>query len=150
MSVGLPGSVALHKTGGSSAYHESCIPAAKKNVSVPPPRQNYTEADYTKCDIVTQDEVWKQSVNKEKKGVKEWEENWGFMTEFDPKGRPKSAKEEPTNKSQFSEDINVPNTNSGNYGNRLNTEVGQTMQNMEFQFNSGSRKKKMGSDMICY
>lgn len=45
---------------------------------------------------------------------------------------------------------NVPNTNSGNYGSRLNTEMGKIMQNMEFNFNSERRKKKLGNDLICY
>lgn len=48
----------------------------------------------------------------------------------------------------FSE--NVPNTNSGNYGCRHNTEPAKMMQNMEFKFYSDRRRRKMGSDMVCY
>jgi len=45
---------------------------------------------------------------------------------------------------------NVPNTNSGNYGNRITTSLGQSMAQMEYQFYSGGRRKKLGNDMICY
>ena len=45
---------------------------------------------------------------------------------------------------------NVPNTNSGNYGSRLNSEPGRTMQNLEFQFYSEQRRRKLDSEMVCY
>ena len=38
----------------------------------------------------------------------------------------------------------------GNYGSRLSTEVGQTMQQLELQFHSNNRKQKMSSEMVCY
>ncbi|CAL1538151.1 unnamed protein product [Lymnaea stagnalis] len=44
----------------------------------------------------------------------------------------------------------VPNTNSGNYGNRLSTETGQTMQSLENKFFSESRRRKLPEEMICY
>ncbi len=63
-------------------------------------------------------------------------------------GNPKPPKEVPTEVQMFSE--NVPNTNAGNYGSRLDTELGQTMQRLEFQFHAGHRKKKAGNDLVCF
>ena len=63
-------------------------------------------------------------------------------------GEPKEKEELPERVNMFSE--NVPNTNAGNYGNRTSTEIGQTMQQLEFKFHSANRKRKMGSEMICY
>jgi len=63
-------------------------------------------------------------------------------------GRPITPKELPTEVNMFSE--NVPNTNAGNYGGRLNTDTAQTIQSLEYRFNSHNRKKKMGDDLVCY
>ncbi|XP_069105587.1 uncharacterized protein C2orf50-like isoform X3 [Argopecten irradians] len=113
------------------------------------------EAEYSKCDTVTQDRIWKQAVGKEEMCLKNWSENWGFLTEFDAKGEGitmagnrKEPEPLPEKISIFSDD--VPNTNSGNYGSKVNTEVGKTMQQLEFQFYSGKRRKKMGNDLVCY
>ncbi|XP_069105586.1 uncharacterized protein C2orf50-like isoform X2 [Argopecten irradians] len=106
------------------------------------------EAEYSKCDTVTQDRIWKQAVGKEEMCLKNWSENWGFLTEFDAKGNRKEPEPLPEKISIFSDD--VPNTNSGNYGSKVNTEVGKTMQQLEFQFYSGKRRKKMGNDLVCY
>lgn len=138
----------------SSDFHQNCIPkevkahAAAASVNTQGQTSKHSEAAYGKLDAVTQDKVWKQAVDNEKKGVKSWEENWGFMTEFDAMGRPKTPNEVPEHVTTYSD--NVPNTNAGNYGGRLNTEVGQTMQSLEFKFNSQNRKKKLGNDLICY
>ena len=67
---------------------------------------------------------------------------------FALQGNPKAPEELPDQVTMFSE--GVPNTNAGNYGSRLTTPIGQTMQALEFQFNSHNRKKKMGNEMICY
>jgi len=138
-----------NKPSKESEFHQNCVPKQKQQPAAPPAGTDKSkESDYAKCDAVTQDEIWKQAVNTEKHGVKEWQENWGFLADYDPKGRPKSPEELPEKVSAFSED--VPNTNAGNFGSRLNTDIGQNIQSLEFQFNSHNRKKKMGSDLICY
>lgn len=136
-----------------SHYHNSCVPspqpkAAATQIQATPSK--LSQGAYSKCDVVTQDEIWKQAVNIEKKGVKSWEQNWGFLTEFDSKGRPRSAKSIPEEVVMYSDSPNIPNTNSGNYGLRLNTTIGKVMQDLEFKFNSGTRKKKLGDDLVCY
>lgn len=71
------------------------------------------------------------------------------MTEYDSKGRPQTPKELPDKVNMFS-DGTVPDTNAGIIGSRLQTDLGMKMQSMEFQFNSSRRKRKLGSEMVCY
>ncbi|XP_041361584.1 uncharacterized protein C2orf50-like isoform X2 [Gigantopelta aegis] len=147
MSSGMVASYMLASS--KSAYHESCIPKdrtqAAGNVQ---PSRNYTEGDFRKCNAVSQDTIWKQSVAAEKRCLKNWDEQWGFLTEFDAKGEHKEKEELPDRCVMFSD--NVPNTNSGNYGSRLTTEPGLSMQNLEFQFFSGHKRRKMDTGFVCY
>ncbi|KAK3088595.1 hypothetical protein FSP39_021111 [Pinctada imbricata] len=132
-----------------SAYHDNCIPADRRQqVAETTTEKTHKEGDYNKCDIVTTDRIWKQSVDKEGRCLKNWEESWGFLTEYDAKGNKKEREELPENTTVFSD--TVPNTNSGNYGNRVTSEVGITMQKLENQFFGGQRKRKLGNDLVCY
>ncbi|RUS75015.1 hypothetical protein EGW08_017238 [Elysia chlorotica] len=63
-------------------------------------------------------------------------------------GNTKEKEELPEKSNMFSD--NIPNTNSGNYGNRVNSEAGKAMQSLEFQFFSEGRRKKLPKEMICY
>jgi len=54
----------------------------------------------------------------------------------------------PEKASIFSSDM--PNTNSGNYGSRVTTNLGQQMQNLEFKFYAEKRRRKLGNDLVCY
>ena len=54
----------------------------------------------------------------------------------------------PEKASIFSSDM--PNTNSGNYGNRVNTDLGRQMQNLEYKFYAEKRRRKLGNDLVCY
>ncbi|KAL4217617.1 hypothetical protein ACF0H5_022359 [Mactra antiquata] len=129
-----------------SQYHDSCVPAEKRQV--PTETKQYREAEYSNCDQVSQDTIWKQAVGTEKRCLKNWETSWGFLAEFDAQGNVKEAETLPEKATVFSD--HVPNTNSGNYGSRVNTEIGSAMNRMEYQFYSGGRRKKLGDDMICY
>jgi len=129
----------------SSAYHNTCIP---KKPQVAPPTQTHTEGDYVGCDQVSQDKIWKQAVEKEWSGKKEWDATWGFMTEFDAKGEVKEKEEKPDSITRFSD--NVPNTNSGNYGSRNKTDVGLEIQNLEHKFYAKERRRRMDNDLLCY
>ena len=71
-----------------SQYHDTCIPAHQRQQAQPqlePHTKPLTVIDYTKCDEVQEDKMWKQSVHNEEKAVKQWQENWGFLTEYDDK-----------------------------------------------------------------
>ncbi|XP_074656491.1 ciliary microtubule inner protein 5-like isoform X2 [Tubulanus polymorphus] len=136
------------KASEPSAYHETCIPK-RPNVQ-PATDTNHSQGDYVACDQVSQDTIWKQAVEKEKLGLKNWETNWGFIAEFDQRGEIREKPELPSveQTSIFSE--SVPNTNSANYGSRLNTEIGTKIQNLEYQFYSERRRRRLGDDMVCY
>ncbi|XP_046377522.1 uncharacterized protein C2orf50-like isoform X2 [Haliotis rufescens] len=129
------------------AYHDSCIPKDKQLAAPAASSRNYSEGDFRKCDKVTQDTIWKEGVSSEKRCLKNWEDNWGFLTEFDAKGQPKEKEETPENLTIFSDEI--PNTNSGNYGNRIASDVGHAMQKMEHKFYSDNRRKRK-EELICY
>lgn len=62
-------------------------------------------------------------------------------------GQPKEKEETPENLTIFSDEI--PNTNSGNYGNRIASDVGHAMQKMEHKFYSDNRRKRK-EELICY
>lgn len=132
-----------------SAYHDSCVP---KSTAPPPepsaPGKAAKDGDYNSCNAVIQDVIWKQSVHSERRCLKNWEDDWGFLTDYDAKGNIKEKEELPEKSNMFSD--NIPNTNSGNYGNRVNTETGKTMQSLEFKFFAEGRRKKLPKEMICY
>ncbi|KAH9500394.1 hypothetical protein Btru_071724 [Bulinus truncatus] len=133
------------REGRRRAYHESCIP--KPFVPPPEPTKTLTK-EVGKSDAITQSVIWKENVHAEQRCLKNWETNWGFLTEFDSKGNTKEKVELPEKSNMFSDAI--PNTNSANYGNRLGTETGKAMQSLEFKFFSESRRKKLPEEMICY
>ncbi|XP_050407665.1 uncharacterized protein C2orf50 [Patella vulgata] len=142
-------SVLFSYSNNKSANHDSCLPKTKGGPSAAAgTNRKYTEGDHRKCDAITQNKIWAENVESEKRCLKNWKSDWGFLTEYDPHGNLKPKEEMPDRVALYSE--NVPNTNSANYGNRLNTEVGQTMQAMEFKFYSERRRRKMGDDLICY
>ena len=76
----------IASTRPKSAYHTTCVPAEKKETHIPEPSRNYSQQDYAKCDSVTQDKIWKQMVGNEKRCIKRWDENWGFLQDYDQKG----------------------------------------------------------------
>ncbi|KAK0066360.1 hypothetical protein Bpfe_004481 [Biomphalaria pfeifferi] len=130
-----------------SAYHDTCIPRPV----VPPPEFTPGKTlgkDFSKLDAITQSVIWKENVHAEQRCLKNWENNWGFLTEYDAKGNVKEKVELPEKSNMFSD--NVPNTNSGNYGSRLDKDSGKAMQSLEFKFFSESRRKKLPEEMICY
>ncbi|XP_078333902.1 ciliary microtubule inner protein 5-like isoform X4 [Crassostrea virginica] len=132
----------------TSQYHDNCIPPERRQITTQTTEKAHKEGDYSQCDAVTQDRIWKQSVGKEGMCLKNWEENWGFLTEFDSKGNQKPKEELPEGVNMYSNA--VPNTNSGNYGNKVKSELGVKMQKLEHQFFGGQRKRKLGSEMVCY
>ncbi|XP_077990103.1 ciliary microtubule inner protein 5-like isoform X2 [Glandiceps talaboti] len=131
-----------------SAYHQTCVPAEKKAASQPSePSKNYSQQDYGKCDTVTQDKIWKQMVGNERKCITKWEESWGFLKDYDPKGNLKEPEELPDKVSVFSED--VPNTASQVLGNRLKTDTAKQMLSLEHRFMTQHRHKA-SPDLLCY
>ncbi|KAI0229185.1 hypothetical protein LSAT2_020382 [Lamellibrachia satsuma] len=114
-----------------SEYHQGCIPAEVRK----------------RAELTTMPSGPSESFRR-KQGAQSWDENWGFMAEFDPKGQPKPDRDMPSRVNMYSE--GVPNTNAGNYGARVQTELGKHIHDLEFKFFPGYRKTKLGSDMVCY
>lgn len=132
----------------SSEFHQTCIPPEKRAAAAQTSSEGRRDVDNVAGDVVAQDKMWRQSVDNEKQNAKKWEQNWGFLAEVDPKGRAKTPVQLPDKVNMFSDDL--PNTNAGEYGARLSTDTGLTMQQLEFRFHSGNRKKKMENDLVCY
>jgi len=99
-------------------------------------------------DEVTFNKIWRENVKNEWKGVYEWKRQYGFMKDFDPRGRPKTPVELPEKESPFAE--NVPDTGGHEYGSRLNSEQGLKMQDLEFRFMSDRRKCKLDTEFVCF
>ncbi len=60
-----------------SEFHQTCVPADQRQRAEQAAREqaaagNKKPQDEIKANVVTQDEIWKQSVNIEKKGAKQW------------------------------------------------------------------------------
>ncbi|KAK3745715.1 hypothetical protein QZH41_020275 [Actinostola sp. cb2023] len=71
----------------TSFYHDKCTPKyIKERVKSAPPR-TYSQREYAKCDVVREDEIWKNECKNERKMIRKWEENWGFLADYDQKIR---------------------------------------------------------------
>ena len=58
-----------------SEFHQTCVPTGRKAVPAAGgggAAAGRSDGGAAQHDVVTQDEVWKQSVGKERAGVKEW------------------------------------------------------------------------------
>ncbi|CAH2246112.1 Hypothetical predicted protein [Pelobates cultripes] len=95
---------------------------------------------------VRQDQIWREHVESEKRGEKRWEENWGFLIEYDSQGNEKVPEILPEEAHMFSE--KMPNTTNQYIGSRLNTELGKSLVHMDFLLTGGKRKKKLGSELL--
>lgn len=61
----------------SSDFHQNCIPKEVKQreaaiAASVPAGAKVSEAEFAKLDVVTQDKIWKQSVDIEQNAVKQW------------------------------------------------------------------------------
>lgn len=131
------------RAGTPSLYHEKCAPQTERVKSAPP--KTYAQREYAKCDIVRNDEIWKNRCRNEGKMARKWEENWGFLKDYDPKGRFKPPKELPDKVSVFSD--KVPNTTSQQFGHRVKSAPGRTMQKFERLTNY---RVKTNKELLCY
>ncbi|XP_034419213.1 uncharacterized protein C2orf50 homolog [Cyclopterus lumpus] len=80
------------------------------------------EPNSDRSDTVKQDRVWKEAVQAERRGVREWEKNWNFLRNYDQMGQLKSEEPMPSYVSLFSD--RVPNTGNQMFGSRLSTPLG--------------------------
>lgn len=131
------------RSGTPSLYHEKCAPQIERIKSAPP--RAYTQSDFAKCDVVRTDEIWKNRCRNEGKMARKWDENWGFLKDYDPKGRLKPKKELPEKVSVYSD--TVPNTTSHQFGHRVKSAPARTMQKFERLTNY---RMKSNKELLCY
>ncbi|XP_040917113.1 uncharacterized protein C2orf50 homolog [Toxotes jaculatrix] len=80
-------------------------------------------------DPVKEDQVWREVVWSERRGVREWEKNWSFLRNYDQMGQLKSEEPLPSYVSLFSD--RVPNTTNQMFGSRLSTPLGRELVRLE-------------------
>ncbi|XP_075056601.1 ciliary microtubule inner protein 5 [Mixophyes fleayi] len=97
-------------------------------------------------DAVRKDHVWREFVEAEKRGEKQWYENWSFLKEYDALGNKKEVEKPPEHVPIFSDQ--VPNTTNQMIGSRINTDLGNTLVQMDFFLTSGNHKKKLGTELL--
>ncbi|XP_054856466.1 uncharacterized protein C2orf50 homolog [Eublepharis macularius] len=98
-----------------------------------------------KDDQVQQDKIWREFVDAERRATKYWYQNWSFLKDYDSMGKKKEHKPLPEYESVFSD--RIPNTNSRIIGSRMNTDLGKTLVKMDYFFNYGRRKNKLGQEL---
>ncbi|CAF0953057.1 unnamed protein product [Didymodactylos carnosus] len=95
-----------------------------------------------------QAQIWIESVQKEDATRKQWEQMYGFLADYDPKGNLKVRARTLENSTRFSNTL--PNSRGHEYGWRLQTDVGQQIKNMQIQFDEQFRirvpKEVLGYD----
>ncbi|XP_061076332.1 uncharacterized protein C2orf50 homolog isoform X2 [Conger conger] len=98
-------------------------------------------------DPVKQDQVWREYIQTEWSGVKQWKKNWGFLTEYDQLGRPRPETALPSYVPLFSD--RLPNTSNQTFGSRMRTDVGQALIRMDnlLLLNAGHRRTKPSPEM---
>lgn len=58
------------RSGTPSLYHDKCAPQIERVKSAPP--RTYAQREYTKCDVVRNDEIWKNRCRNEGKMTRKW------------------------------------------------------------------------------
>lgn len=58
------------RAGTPSLYHDKCAPQIERVNSAPP--RTYTQREYAKCDVVRNDEIWKNRCRNEGKMTRKW------------------------------------------------------------------------------
>ncbi|CAN9502591.1 unnamed protein product [Ophioblennius macclurei] len=94
-----------------------------------------------RSDPVKQERTWREMVYRERRGVMEWERNWGFLRSCDQMGQPKSKKPLPTHLSPFSE-----NTANQVYGSRLSTPLAAELVRLDRLLVGQGNHRRCGQD----
>ena len=58
------------RAGTPSLYHDKCTPQRERVKSAPP--RTYSQREYAKCDVVRNDEIWKNRCKNEGKMTRKW------------------------------------------------------------------------------
>jgi hypothetical protein len=104
----------------------------------------HATGNHRKCNQVSQEEIWKESVLREYTAAKRWEKNWGFMVQFDSKGKPRVKKESPPKTNLFTSKL--PHTTNQMYGSQISSP--ETLKITKIERLTCYRKRK--SDLSNY
>ncbi|XP_012504354.1 PREDICTED: uncharacterized protein C2orf50 homolog [Propithecus coquereli] len=91
------------------------------------------------------DQLWKELLEAEQRGLQRWAENWSFLKDYDPMGNKKEPEKLPDYVPFFSD--TVPNSTNRVVGSRVDTPLGKTLIGMDFFFVEGARKKKLEDEL---
>ncbi|KAM4771563.1 ciliary microtubule inner protein 5 [Rhinophrynus dorsalis] len=138
----LPDKGAKQLTSASAVSFSKTTPGARQN----PPAGAKDKEKQVWGDVVRQDHVWREFVEAERRGGKRWHEHWSFLKEYDSMGNKKEVEVLPEEVPIFSDQ--VPNTTNQNIGNRINTELGKTLVQMDYFLTGGNQKKKLGNELL--
>ncbi|XP_045404811.1 uncharacterized protein C2orf50 homolog [Lemur catta] len=94
---------------------------------------------------VQQDQLWRELLEAEQRGLRRWAENWSFLKDYDPMGNRKEPEKLPDYVPFFSD--TVPNSTNRVVGSRVDTCLGKTLIGMDFFFVEGARKKKLEDEL---
>nr|XP_005995988.1 PREDICTED: uncharacterized protein C2orf50 homolog isoform X2 [Latimeria chalumnae] len=119
---------------------------AERSSRVSPGKTLQAATECNGWDAVKQDQVWREFVHAEWRGVKQWQKNWSFLKNYDALGRPKVQEPLPVYVPVFSDKI--PNTMNQTFGSRMNTEIGQTLMKLDHILISGNQKRKLESELL--
>lgn len=67
-----PTSVGYRLKSRSSEFHQNCTPKEKKTLQIKEADKPVTEAELLKANFVNQDRIHRETVDQEKRGVKQW------------------------------------------------------------------------------
>uniref|UniRef100_A0A8C5QJM2 Ciliary microtubule inner protein 5 n=1 Tax=Leptobrachium leishanense TaxID=445787 RepID=A0A8C5QJM2_9ANUR len=135
----LPDRRPAHLETNSTSSLNKTHPGARQN----PPLGARDKDKATWEDAVRSDHVWRELVESEKRGEKRWDEQWGFLKEYDALGNKKEPDILP--EEAFSE--NMPSTTSQIMGSRINTELGKSLSRMDYILTGGNQKRKLGNEL---
>ncbi|XP_070777163.1 uncharacterized protein C2orf50 homolog [Enoplosus armatus] len=101
-----------------------------------------------RSDPVKRDQVWKELVCSERRGVREWEKNWHFLRNYDQMGQLKSEEPLPSYVPLFSD--RVPNTTNRMFGSRLSTQLGSELVRLDrlLPWSGSHHRRKQDPDML--
>lgn len=99
-------------------------------------------------DRVKQDQVWREFVHAEMRGVKDWQRNWSFLKNYDQLGELRPETPLPTHESFYSNTI--PNTTNQMLGSRLYTQLGRELMRMDklLLLSRSHHKCKQSTEML--
>ncbi|XP_010018454.1 PREDICTED: uncharacterized protein C2orf50 homolog [Nestor notabilis] len=136
-SLGLPASAPSASLGSTQP--------SRSVVAQPATRAWADEQAALQQDQVQQDKIWRESVEAEQRGRKNWYHNWSFLKDYDQMGKKREQKPLPNYMPVFSS--KVPNLTNQIIGSRMNTELGRDLVNMDYFFSTGARKRKLDGEL---